>query len=116
MLRTSTAAALAMVAFALASPPAPAHALVPAAGAPAPRHDPETGRDAGAGAPAGPDDALGRGTPRGAVEGFLAAVGAGEYERAAGYLQGVGPRGRSLARQLGVVLDRAVELPAARKA
>jgi len=105
MLRTSTAAALAMVAFALASPPAPAHALVPAAGAPAPRHDPETGRDAGAGAPAGPDDALGRGTPRGAVEGFLAAV-----------LQGVGPRGRSLARQLGVVLDRAVELPAARKA
>lgn len=61
----------------------------------------------------GPDDVLGRGTPRGSVRGFLDAAGELDWERAAEYLdlRNV-PRdveelgGRRLARQLNHVLSR----------
>jgi MscS family membrane protein len=64
-------------------------------------------------APPGPDDQFERGVPRTSVEGFLAAADAGDWERAAEYLdlrnlpRGLGPeQGAELARQLKVVLDR----------
>ncbi|WNM63575.1 mechanosensitive ion channel family protein [Candidatus Nitrospira neomarina] len=62
-----------------------------------------------------PDDPFGRGTPRGTVEGFLAAGKEGQYERAAEYLDfrylpgGISQiRQPYLARQFQVVLDRAL--------
>jgi MscS family membrane protein len=64
---------------------------------------------------AGAPDSLGRATPRGAMGGFLAASGSGDYGRAAEYLDlrrlpepmraGQGP---GLARELRVVLDQTV--------
>ena len=71
-----------------------------------------------AGLPAsGADDPLGRGTPRGTVAGYLAAVGTGDYQRAAEYLDlgRVPPAKRSAlgparARELGIVLDRTLAL------
>jgi MscS family membrane protein len=65
----------------------------------------------------GPQDALGRGTPRGSLRGFLEACEAADFERAAEYLDlrnlpqdvaAVG--GPGLARQLSQILSRAVWL------
>jgi MscS family membrane protein len=58
--------------------------------------------------PAVPEDEFGRGSPRGAVQGYLAACREGNFERAARFLdlnriQGDGP---GLARQLRIVLSR----------
>ena len=63
--------------------------------------------------PAGPDDALGRGTQRQSVRGFVAATANGDFEAAAEYLDlrnlphglaaGDGPR---LSRNLDIVLER----------
>lgn len=63
----------------------------------------------------GPVDEFNRGTPRGAMEGFLAAASGGDYERAAAYLdlshirpeerRALGPQ---LARHLRVILDQMV--------
>jgi MscS family membrane protein len=62
---------------------------------------------------AGPEDAHGRGTPRGSMQGFFAATAAGDYEKAAHYLDlrnlpaGLGPDdGPDLARQLDIVFER----------
>jgi MscS family membrane protein len=65
----------------------------------------------------GGDDPRGRETPRGTVAGYLTAVGAGNYPRAAEYLDlrriplakrpALGP---ALGRELGIVLDRTVRL------
>lgn len=63
----------------------------------------------------GPIDEYDRGTPQGTLEGFLAASGDGDYEKAAKYLDLRNLRGRAareespeLARKLTVVLDRAL--------
>jgi MscS family membrane protein len=63
--------------------------------------------------PAGPIDEFDRGVPRGTVKGFLAAAGAGDYEKAAHYLDLRKLRGKAakttgpkLAQQLSIVLDR----------
>ena len=56
-----------------------------------------------------PADPLGRTTPRGTVEGYLAAVAAGDFERAARYLDMPRPSAfaaQRMARQLRLVLDR----------
>lgn len=60
-----------------------------------------------------PDDALGRGTPRGTVEGFLDAAREHDYDKAAEYLflgrlpRGLTPAdGPRLARELKIVLDK----------
>jgi MscS family membrane protein len=62
---------------------------------------------------AGPIDELDRGTPRGTLEGFLAATGDGDYKKAAKYLDLRNLRGRAakeegsdLARRFKIVLDR----------
>jgi MscS family membrane protein len=64
-------------------------------------------------APGIPDDALGRGTPRSSVRGFLWAAKDRDYARAAEYLdlrslpEGIsGSQGPELARQLRIVLDQ----------
>jgi MscS family membrane protein len=64
---------------------------------------------------AGPKDEFDRGVPRGTVDGFLAATGEGDYEKATRYLdlsklRGEAARlgGTKLARQLAIVLDRAL--------
>lgn len=64
-------------------------------------------------APGIPDDALGRGTPRSSVRGFLSAAKDRDYARAAEYLDlrtmpaGMsGSQGPELARQLRIVLDQ----------
>ena len=64
-------------------------------------------------APEIPEDGLGRGTPRGAVTGFLSAIEAGDLETAAQYLdlRNLPKRYRdedpeNLARELGVVMTR----------
>jgi MscS family membrane protein len=97
--RRAIAAALAAAALMLASGTAPA----------APEESPEPA----AAPPAGPADEFGRGTPRGAVLGYLVACRGGDFERAANYLQlGSVPksqrakRGPVLARHLKTVLDR----------
>jgi MscS family membrane protein len=66
-------------------------------------------------APAGPADEFDRGTPRSAMEGFLVAARAGEWERAAEYLDlRATPRaeraeqGPLLAKQLKIALDRSL--------
>src|SRR4030095_3942338 len=66
-------------------------------------------------APGIPDDALGRGTPRSSVRGFLWAAKDRDYARAAEYLDlrslpdGIsGSQGPQLARQLRIVLDQAL--------
>ena len=61
--------------------------------------------------PAQPDtvaqDPLGRTTPRGAVQGFIRAAQAREYERAATYLDvHPGPHAQELAKQLKAIIDR----------
>lgn len=80
---------------------------------------PRTGEPSrAAAAPAvAPPDELGRGTPRGAIAGFLAATGTREYERAAAYLDlgrfsasEAAQRGPTLARHLRVVLDQVLPL------
>jgi MscS family membrane protein len=55
-----------------------------------------------------PQDPLGRTTPRGAVLGFIKAAQAGDYERAAEYLDArhAPSQARQLAKQLKVILDR----------
>ena len=64
--------------------------------------------------PTGPADPFNRGTPRGAMHGFLMSARARDYERAAQYLdlRQLPPdeqeRGAELARRLRVVLDQAV--------
>lgn len=65
--------------------------------------------------PPGPTDEFGRGVPRAAMAGFLDSVAADEFERATEYLdlrklpRGVEPGGGpELARQLAIVMDRAV--------
>jgi MscS family membrane protein len=62
-----------------------------------------------------PDDEFDRGTPRRTVQGFMKATGKGEYERAEQYLElsnlarGLTEKeGRELARELRIVLDRAL--------
>lgn len=73
---------------------------------------------AGQDAAAAEEDDLGRSVPRSAVQGFLAAAQAQDYERAAKYLnirhlpQEAADRGPALARQLKVVLDRALWIDA----
>ena len=64
-----------------------------------------------------PPDEFGRGTPRGAIHGFLAATDARDYGRAAAYLDlsrlpvaEVPQRGPTLARHLRVVLDQILPL------
>ena len=64
-------------------------------------------------APGIPDDALGRGTPRSSVRGFLSAAKDRDYARAAEYLDlrslpadAGGSEGPELARQLRIVLDQ----------
>lgn len=66
-------------------------------------------------APGIPDDALGRGTPRSSVRGFLSSVKDRDYARAAEYLDlrnlpaGLSEsQGAELARQLRIVLDQAL--------
>jgi MscS family membrane protein len=66
-----------------------------------------------------PPDEFGRGTPRGAVHGFLAATDRWEYERAVAYLDvtrlpagDAARRGPTLARHLRVVLDQVLPLDA----
>jgi MscS family membrane protein len=59
-------------------------------------------------APAVPDDELGRGSPRGAVQGYLAACREGDYETAARFLdlRRIQDDGSKLARQLRIALSR----------
>lgn len=59
-------------------------------------------------APSVPEDEFGRGSPRGAVQGYLEACRKGDYERAARYLdlRRAEGEGSILARQLRVVLSR----------
>jgi len=62
--------------------------------------------------PMGPPDPFNRGTPRGSMFGFIAASRAGDFERAAKFLDlrrlsdDAGDQGATLARQLKTVLDR----------
>ena len=62
--------------------------------------------------PMGPPDPYNRGTPRGSVYGYITACRAGDYERAAAYLDlrrlpaGQRERGPELARRLKTVLDQ----------
>jgi MscS family membrane protein len=65
-------------------------------------------RTAAPAAPAPPADEYGRGSPRGAVRGYLAACRAGDYGRAANYLdlRGIEEDGPTMARRLRVVLSR----------
>src|SRR5580765_8504269 len=64
-----------------------------------------------------PSDEFGRGTPRGAIQGFLTATGERDYTRAAAYLDlsrlpkgEAAKRGPTLARHLRVVLDQVLPL------
>ncbi|HEY3440069.1 MAG TPA: mechanosensitive ion channel domain-containing protein [Paludibaculum sp.] len=63
-------------------------------------------------APAAPTDALGRTTPRGTVMGFLRAVSAEDYKRAARYMQtqAAPARAENLAMELGTVLNRRLQI------
>jgi MscS family membrane protein len=78
--------------------------LGPRAGA----QEPEAPKPAPAPAPSVPEDELGRGSPRGAVQGYLAACREGDFEKAARYLdlRRIDEDGPTLARQLRVVLSR----------
>ena len=78
------------------------------AGAPAGAQPPAAEQTPPPAASAAPEDEFGRGSPRGAVQGYLAACREGDYAKAANYLdidriEGDGP---TLARQLRVVLSR----------
>lgn len=55
-----------------------------------------------------PDDEFGRGSPQGAVKGYLAACREGDYEKAANYLdlRRISEDGPTLARQLQIILSR----------
>ena len=71
-----------------------------------PAHNKEAGKEA-------PRDPLGRSTPRGAIQGFLAALAEGDEVRAARYLSTTGDtpfERRIKARNLRLVLDRSGEL------
>ena len=101
------AALLALIAIAVALPGAAlaqAEEAEPAAEQAPPPIDPSQ--------PMGPADELNRGTPRGSMYGFIVATRAGEYEKAARFLdlRRLSPseqaQGRQLARQLKWVLDR----------
>ena len=63
-------------------------------------------------APAAATDALGRTTPRGTVLGFLRAISAEDYKRAAKYLQtqAAPARAENLAMELGTVLNRRFQI------
>jgi len=64
--------------------------------------------------PAGPVDEFNRGTPRSSIQGFLATVDAGDYEKAAQYLdlrnlpKRMPANGAELARNLKIILERAL--------
>ncbi len=67
--------------------------------------------------PIGPTDSLGRTTPRGAMAGYLASSGSGDYRRAAEYLDlrrvpadRRPQEGPALARQLRIVLDQTLAI------
>jgi MscS family membrane protein len=75
---------------------------------PARSQDPQPVEQPPVPAPAVPEDELGRGTPRGAVQGYLAACRAQDYEKAARFLdlRRIQEDGSTLARQLRIVLSR----------
>jgi MscS family membrane protein len=75
---------------------------------PAGAEEAEVAEKAPAPAAATPEDALGRGSPRGALQGYLAACREQDYEKAAKFLdlRRIQEDGPTLARQLRVVLSR----------
>jgi MscS family membrane protein len=104
-LRRTCATAMGIAAVFFATPAAEAQ---PESGAPADQAAPAAPKP-----PPGPEDPYDRGTPRGAVEGFLTAGRADDWERAAEYLDlrhlraaEREERGPTLARDLKGVLDR----------
>ena len=123
----ATLLVLVAVSAAQAAAPAPkapaprANPVAASSAAPAPNAAaaaPNAGGAAAAGKPAAApaEDAIGRSTPRGAVQGFLKAVAAKDFRRAALYLdlsdlpENERRGGRIYAQRLSVVLDRAAAI------